>query len=868
MKKDTPMMKQYFKFKEKHPDKFIFFRVGEFYELFDEDAIQAAKILHITLTQRHTIPMCGIPQHQLDNYSPKMLKEGKKIVIVEQMENPKEVKGIVKRDITQIMTPGTVTDDFNLIENENNYLACMFLPKYDFSSNSTLGELIFSVLDFSTGESEIHYFQSKNLKADIESLMNRYSPKELLVSNQIDLNSFKKNFFYEDPSFIINPLPEYLFEKEYAQNKIKQIFKTITLKGIGLDDHPYLPSVFCPFIYYINETQKSSLEHLKIPHFIKKNENMLLDSATQKNLEVIKNNRDETKRNSLLWILDKTISSAGSRLKKKIILNPLLSLEKIKKRQENINFFFNSKELLMKIRERLKNIYDIERLSSRLSLKRILPREIIALKNSLKVASNIFDYLKENKAPFIIPKQTEILFQTISTIEKTLIEQPDNTLKKGNLIKPHFNETLDHYKNLLSKGHQFLIELQQKEREKTKIPSLKIKYNDNFGYFFEITKTHINKVPSYFIKKQTLVSADRFTTKELISYQDKILQAERQSFELEHSIYLELMSNLKNNVSFFQEISNCCSYIDVIASFAYLAMIHHYVKPKITEGTKIEIINGRHPVIEKVNDFDFISNSLCIGGEESLVHIVSGPNMAGKSTFLRQNALIILMAQIGSFIPAEKAEIAICDRIFTRIGASDNLAKGESTFLVEMSETAYILNHATPKSFIIMDEIGRGTSTYDGLSLAWSILEYIVTNKKCYSKTLFATHYHELVILAESFNKIKNYTMQIKEDENRLIFLKKAVLGISNKSYGVHVAGLAGMPKTILEKANYILAALEKKKKPHLKKEIDKKEQQDISLEILEVLYTIKTLKIDQTSPKKAFLILEEIQRKMLDFYI
>ena len=867
----TPMMRQYFHFKKAHPDKFIFFRLGDFYEMFYEDAIKASKLLQISLTKRHHTPMCGIPYHQLDNYTPKLIRAGHKIVIVDQTQDPKDAKGIMERGITQILTPATIIDANNLTANENNYLGSIIIPEYHTVNKTLIGHLIFAVLDFSTGEVNIHHLNSNNLRLDVDSFLSKYMPREILVSNEVDINFYKETFFNTSFSIVLNPLPKHIFEKEYAFHKLRQILKVHSLESMGLHEGDHLASAYYSLIYYASEMQKTSIDHIRRPRVIKKNDYMLLDHSTQKNLELLKSSRDGSCEHSLLWVLDQTVSSGGGRLLRKIILHPLLSQTAIEKRLKLVDFFVRSRGILMTVRSMLKSFCDLERLSSKVSSMRISPREMIALKNALKIATNIFSKLEETSFPYTCPKDREVMKKMVQEIENTLLEEPKNNLKEGHVIRPEWNPILKEYKTLLLEGTQRLMQLQADERQKTNIPSLRIKYNDNFGYFFEVTKSHVKNVPDYFIKKQTLVSAERYLTADLLQLQVKILDAEEKARSLESKIYLDLARDLTQHIHAIQRVAHHISYIDVLSCLAHVAIENQYTMPVVHESKHLSITDGRHPVVEKTESFHFIANSLSIGDSQSLIQIITGPNMAGKSTFLRQNALIILMAQMGSFVPAREATISLCDRIFTRIGASDNLAKGESTFLVEMNEAAYILNNASEKSFIIMDEIGRGTSTYDGIAIASAVIEYIVENQACLAKTLFATHYSELTLL-DKIKNVSNYTMSVTEENDELIFHRKVLPGKTDKSYGVQVAKLAGMPKEVITRAKHLLKTLQQKTphktpSPITTSSSPPPHEAHLPIESLEMIQELIKVRLTDLTPAQAFVLLEDLQTKSKRFF-
>jgi len=860
-------MKQYWEIKSAHQEKIILFRLGDFYEMFFDDAIESSKILQLTLTKRHDTPMCGIPHHALNNYLYKLIQAGKKVALVEQMEEP--VQGqIVRRSITQVITPGTVTDPLNLKQTENNYLLSFYFKKIAAQSYSP-ERILLSVgaMDISTGEVEITYRNTEHLNLDLETILTCYPAREVLLPESIKIHMDYINILPLFESVLLNSLPNFIYTPGYAEEKIKRNYQVKSLKGLGLVEDGKGIFVLGALLYYVEETQKQMLKHLKVPRFIHPAETMIIDGITQRNLELIKNNIDQTEKFTLFKTLQNTLTPMGGRLLKRIILNPLLNIKKIISRQKTVSYLFENPSYLKDLRDLMKKIYDFERLTSRIALNRIMPKEIISLKNSLKQTDKLLKLIKPNTLLIENYDKNCVPHSIINKIESLLLEDPSNHIGEGNIIKPEADVSLKNIISTKKQGNTWLLNLLETEKKKNQLPTLRVKFTDNTGYFFEISKGKTKNIPDYFIKKQSLVNVERYTTGDLIKLQDKILEAKKNSDDLELKIYQTLKDFLIAQIPIIHKLSEITASLDVFTSFADIALIRNYTKPQITEGDEILIEDGRHPVIEANSHEDFIPNSLKLGGKNGILHIITGPNMAGKSTFLRQNALIVLMAQMGAFVPAKKAIIGLCDKIFTRVGASDNISKGESTFLVEMSETANILAQSTPKSLIIMDEVGRGTSTYDGMSLAWAIVEYIVAGKSCRAKTLFATHYHELTQLTNTFTSVKNYNTAVKEYDNELIFLKKVVPGPADRSYGIHVAALAGIPSVIISKAESLLKKLEKKQMNDAFAE-DKtsriKEKSQLNLfdnAYHQIINKIKAIDVNKMSPIEALNVLVEIQK-------
>lgn len=851
----TPMERQYKEIKSKHLDKILFFRVGDFYEMFFDDAKEASSILKIALTSRNNIPMAGVPYHAANYYIQKLLQSGKKVAICEQTEDPAKAKGIVKREIVNIITPGTVIEENFINSFENNYLCSIF---YDNNFCTLFG-------DISTGEIFLLEGDEKTVVEEI----NKFSPKEIIANEKTK----ETNLLKENPNLKIEYYPEWYFEKPLidVSNNIEK---------------ENLKKVFTSFVNYVYENQGINDKDfvnkfqslLRSIEFVKEEKFLEMDDFTVRNLELLKNMQDGTKKYTLVDVLDETITPMGSRFLKNAILMPLCDRKLIYERLNKVEVFFNNGILLNKTREILKNISDIERIATRISLKKLIPRDLKQLSISIKNFNTLKNELSNEPELSDVLKDITSLDELVNLIENAIVDEPSSTFN-GEVIKIGFNKELDELRNILSQSKDYIIKLQEREKEKTGINSLKIKYNQIIGYFIEISKVNLDKVPDYYIRKQSLVGAERFTIPELTDYEMKIATASVRISKLEEEIFNSIVEECFNNIKSIQQISKAITLIDFYSTLAKVAKENNYVKPIVDNSQEINIINGRHPVVEKyIGKGAFVPNDTMIGDEDNRILIITGPNMAGKSTYLRQNALIVIMAQIGSFVPAESAKIGIVDKIFTRIGASDNLSGGQSTFLVEMQEAARILSRSTDKSLIIMDELGRGTSTYDGLSIAWAVIEYIHEHPDKCGKTLFATHYHELTSLADR-KGIKNYSVAVREYNDELVFLRKVIEGPSDKSYGIFVAKLAGMPEEVIERAKLILATLEKEgqiamsniesqfDKKFRHKSIKKSEQLSLFPEMpySEAIERIKMADINKMTPIEALNFLSELKKLIKD---
>ncbi len=795
----TPMLKQYREIKARYPDTILFFRLGDFYEMFFEDAKLASKILGITLTSRgnyngHKVPMCGVPYHAARSYIGKLISNGFKVAICEQVEDPKKAKGIVKREVIRVITPGSVIDEADIDEKSNLYIAAIFGDK---KPTDILG---LSFADISTGE--FMFTQVHSVEELIDEL-NRIDPAELLITAEDHL--IKAHFLSKYRKEVIDEP----FDLEYAQDILKKLFGVYSLEGFGCHEMPYGTIAAGMIVHYMKFTQKGFPSHIKELKSYRTGDYMFLDEATCRNLELLKNMRRNNTNNSLFQILDKTLTPMGSRVLKKWIIYPLIKINKIQERLDAVKYLKNHYIIRTKLRNLLKEIYDTERLNAKISLGRANPKDLIVLKNSIKILPFIKELLKDVENQFIhyLFEQLDSLTDIQELIEKSINEDPPISIKEGGVIKEGYNTKLDEFIKISRDGKGWIAKFAAKEQKRTGINSLKVGFNKVFGYYIEISKANLHLVPKDYIRKQTLVNAERFITNELKEMEEKILKADEMRIELEYSIFLDIVNHISEESMRIKKASEIVGIIDALCGLAHIAVENNYIYPEVNKSYEIHIVEGRHPVIEKTIKYEeFVPNNITINPEDQQVLIITGPNMAGKSTILRQTALIVLMAQMGSFVPASKAKIGLVDRIFTRIGASDDLSKGQSTFMIEMNETANILRNATKRSLAILDEIGRGTSTYDGMSIAWAVAEYL---HDMGVRTLFATHYHELTELALIKPKIKNFNVAVKETGEKIIFIRKLIPGGTNKSYGIHVAKIAGLPKEVINRAEEILTSIE-----------------------------------------------------------
>jgi DNA mismatch repair protein MutS len=860
-KKVTPLMKQYNTIKGKYPDAMLLFRVGDFYETFGKDAEKAAGVLGIILTKRGAgseseTALAGFPHHSLNTYLPKLVKAGMRVAICDQLENPKMTKTIVKRGVTELITPGVSLNDEVLQSKSNNFLAAVHFGK------RLLG---ISFLDVSTGE----YLVAQGNEEYIDKLLQNFSPSEVLVQKQ-----YKQKFkdLFED-RFYTFYLDDWVFQKEYGFEALNTHFDVNSLKGFGVEELPEGIIAAGAVLYYLSETQHNQLQHIQNISRIAEDNYVWMDRFTIRNLELYHPNSINAV--TLLNVIDKTISPMGGRLLKRWLALPLKNVEKIHYRHELVKYCIENDDFLEIIQYQLQQISDIERLISKAATAKISPRETVLLKNSLKAILPIKEkaLASKNKSIKKLGDQFLDCSNIISKIDTTLFENSPVSINKGGAIADGVSKELDDLRAISSSGKEYLDNMLARESERTAIPSLKIAFNNVFGYYIEVRNTHRDKVPEEWVRKQTLVNAERYITEELKEYETKILGAEEKIKELEQQLFADLVQYIIGYVQPIQQNAKNIAQIDCLLSFAVLAVSNNYVCPVVDESTDIEIKNGRHPVIEKQLPFgeEYIANDVVLNRNQQQIIMITGPNMSGKSAILRQTALIVLLAQMGSYVPAQNAKIGVVDKIFTRVGASDNISMGESTFMVEMNETASILNNVSERSLVLLDEIGRGTSTYDGISIAWAIAEYLHEHPSK-AKTLFATHYHELNEMTTTFQRIKNYNVSVKELKNTIIFLRKLIAGGSNHSFGIHVAKLAGMPSQVVHRASKILKQLEKKQtNKEVKETLKTVPHDDMQLSffqlddpLLEDLREeILTTNLDALTPIEALMKLNEIKRML-----
>ena len=801
----TPMMQQYMAIKEQYKDCILFYRLGDFYEMFYDDALTASRELEITLTgkncgQEERAPMCGVPYHAVDVYLNKLVAKGYKVAICEQAEDPKQAKGIVKREVIRIVTPGTNLSQQALDEGRNNYLMCLV---YD---NNQFG---LAITDISTGD--FYTTEVATLK-ELYDEIHRFSPSEIICNDSFYMSGASLDDFKDRLHVSVSTLDTWYMDEAVSVQKIKEHFKVASLDGLGLTDFPSGTLAVGALLLYLYETQKNTLDNLTKITPYRSGGYMIIDSATNRNLELIETLREKQKKGSLLWVLDKTKTAMGARLMRNWIEQPLIEKKKITARQDAVEELYNDMITREEIREYLNAVYDLERLVTRISYRTANPRDLIAFKTSLGMIPPVKQLLSQAKSAELkeIDERMDCLEDIYDLIEKSIQDEPPIMIREGGMIKEGYNEDVDKFRLSRTEGKTWLAELEAREKEKTGIKNLRVRYNKVFGYYLEVTNSYKELVPEDWTRKQTLANAERYITPELKELEDMILGAEDKLAALEYDLYCEVRDSIGEQVVRIQETAKAIAHLDVLASLACVAQSNDYVRPSINTKGVIDIQGGRHPVVEKMNNNQmFIDNDTYLDNKNHRISIITGPNMAGKSTYMRQSALIVLMAQIGSFVPAKSANIGIVDRIFTRVGASDDLASGQSTFMVEMTEVANILRNATSRSLLILDEIGRGTSTFDGLSIAWAVVEHISNPKLLGAKTLFATHYHELTALSNTLTHLVNVHVATLEKDGEVTFLHKIVDGPADKSYGIHVAKIAGLPVDLLERADTILTQLE-----------------------------------------------------------
>lgn len=886
MAKVTPMMQKYLETKEEYKDCILFYRLGDFYEMFFEDALTCSKELEITLTGKscgleERAPMCGIPYHAVEGYLSKLISKGYKVAICEQVEDPKAAKGLVKREVVRIVTPGTNINTQSLDESKNNYLmGIVYIDNY----------FGIAIVDVTTGDFLVTEVDTQRKLLDE---INKFMPSEIICSDSFLMSGVDLEDLRNRLNISVSSLEAWYFDEELCSRSLMEHFKVKSLQGLGLADFNVGMVAAGGVMQYLTETQKNSLEHLTTITPYVTSKYMLLDSSTRRNLEIVETLREKQKRGSLLWVLDKTKTAMGARLLRNFIEQPLVDEQEINDRLDAVEELYNDMIVREELREYLNPIYDLERLMGKIAYQSANPRDLLAFRNSLSMLPPIKQLLEDVKTPLLkrMNQDLDTLEDVCKLVEDAIIEEPPIQVKEGGIIKEGYNEEVDRLRKAKTEGKTWLAELEAKEKEQTGIKNLRVKYNKVFGYYLEVTNSYKDMVPDNWTRKQTLTNAERYTTPELKELEDVILGAEDKLFALEYSLFAGIRDSIGEQVKRIQSTAKAVAGLDVMASLATAASQNNYVKPQMNKKGIIDIKNGRHPVVEKVLSNDsFVSNDTYLDNQAKRISIITGPNMAGKSTYMRQTALIVLMAQIGSFVPAQSAQIGIVDRIFTRVGASDDLASGQSTFMVEMTEVANILRNATKDSLLILDEIGRGTSTFDGLSIAWAVVEHIANPRTLGAKTLFATHYHELTELEGKLDGVNNYCIAVKEQGENIVFLRKIVTGGADKSYGIQVAKLAGIPNEVLRRASEIAEqlnnenitgnakAIAESHVSHKKKSLHSKEiEGQMSLFMMpetlagaqeselnkEVLKEIKDADLGNTTPIEALNLLYQLQKKM-----
>ena len=866
-KKFSPMMQHYLQTKEKYKDCVLFYRLGDFYEMFFDDAVNVSRELELTLTgkdcgQDERAPMCGIPYHAAENYIAKLIEKGYKVAICEQLEDPKLAKGIVKRDVIKVVTPGTVVESSLLEEKKNNYIMAIYKEGIYFR---------IAVCDISTGDFYATEIREENNFEKLLDEISRYNPSELVINKMMSDST-------EEIATIEQRFNSFISVIDAFDSDYQKIDKEFELKDTGgasltsLKTKLFAVSAINGLMYYIEDTQKAKMENLNQITIYSTTKYMSLDINARRNLELTERMRDKSKKGTLLWVLDKTDTSMGGRLLRRWLSDPLIDVQAINRRLEAVKELKERPMLRDDLSVALKNVYDIERLAGKISYGTANARDLVTLKNSVHQLPEIKNILKETKSEMLrgLYNSLDVLEDIYEIIEEAIVDDPPMSVKEGGLIKKGYDETIDELLDATTNGRKWLAEIEAKEKQETGIKNLKIGYNKVFGYYIEVSKSFVKQVPERYIRKQTLTTGERFITEELKNMENQILGAQEKVVALEYDIFVKIRNTIEQSAKRLQSSASIVAKIDVLSSLAKVAEEINYCMPVVDNSDVIDIKEGRHPVIEKMLPAGaFVQNDAYLDSNENRLSIITGPNMAGKSTYMRQVALITLMAQIGSFVPAREAHIGVVDKIFTRVGASDDLSMGESTFMVEMMEVSAILKNATNKSLVILDEIGRGTSTYDGLSIAWAVAEYISNKETCGAKTLFATHYHELVGLENKLDGVKNYHVAVKEKGEDVIFLRKILPGGTDESYCVHVARLAGVPKAVTKRANEILKSLERKSiikdAPKTKEEKAKSEgQMDLfNYKLAEIAHELDKVKLDEITPIDALNILSKMKENM-----
>ncbi|MFX0065699.1 MAG: DNA mismatch repair protein MutS [Candidatus Hermodarchaeota archaeon] len=872
-KKTTPMMQKWYEFKKEYPNAILFYQVGDFYETFHEDAELVSKELGLTLTARGTkerIPLAGVPIRSIETYITRLVKKGYKVIQIDQTEDAKKAKGpIVARGITRIVTAGTAISGDLVPDRANNYLIAI---------DEARGRAGLVIADISTGEflaTQLEGSTKEEVRKQLLDELSRYRPSECVLSSSL----------YEDKSFceqlknyvedlVLSPYDDRAFLFETAEHRLLEHFKTLSLDGFGCADRPLVVSAAGAALAYLQENQKEQLSNIQSLRVYQVSEYMHLDTTTERNLELVRNTRDNSQRGTLLAVLDHTVTNMGGRLLRRWILHPLLDVIEIQKRLDSVEELVDNSLLREEIRDYFNQVSDLQRLISKISYGSANARDVLAIKVSLEKANEIKNLLPNTQTPYLqeIYSGIEILSSLIELIDQAIVDDPPIAIKEGGMIKRGYNAELDELHTISSGGKEYLLKLEEREKQQTGIPSLKVGFNSVFGYYIEVTNTHKNKVPNHYVRKQTLTNRERYITDELKEFEEKILNAQDKIFELEYTLFNDIRLKIKDEIRAIQKNAELLATLDVLCTFAWIAPSYQYIKPKVNDSTTILIRNGRHPVVEAFQNEPFIPNDTLLDTDENQFLIITGPNMAGKSTYLRQVALITLLTQIGCFVPATSAEIGIVDRIFTRIGAYDVIAEQKSTFMVEMTETAEILHNATQKSLILLDEVGRGTSTFDGLSIAWAVTEYL---HALGPRTLFATHYHQLTELEQVLSNLKNYHVEVLEQKGEMIFIRKIRSGGTNRSYGIQVAALAGLPQKVINRAIEVLAELEEREILVQGKELDlakgaaKRKQTSlfdwVAAKNHPVIDEILRIDLQNMTPLEALNKLHEIKTKVKD---
>ena len=875
IKKLSPMMAEYVKTKQQYKDCILFYRLGDFYEMFFEDALTVTKELEITLTGKdcgleERAPMCGVPFHAAETYINRLIEKGYKVAICEQVEDPKKAKGLVKREVIRVVTPGTTLDAASLDESKNNYLMSIVSMEDHFGC---------AIADISTGDC---FLTEVDKPQKLLDEINKFVPAEIICNDAFFMSGVDTDDLKNRLGICVFPLDAWYFDDSLCKRTLKEHFHVNTLEGLGIQDYDCGVIASGALFLYLQETQKSALSHMAGIRPYAAEKYMLIDSSSRRNLELVETLREKNKRGSLLWVLDKTKTAMGARTLRSYVEQPLIDAQEINRRLEALEELNKSPMLRDEIREYLNPIYDLERLISRISYQSANPRDLIAFASSLEMLPHIRQILKDFKTPLLteLYEDMDPLEDIASLIKSAIVDEPPLAQKDGGIIREGYHEDVDKFRRSRTDGKKWLTELEAREKERTGIKNLKIKYNRVFGYSLEVTNSFKELVPENYIRKQTLTNAERYITQELKDLEDLILGAEDKLYALEYELFCEVRDKVGAEVVRIQKTAKAVAALDVFASLALVAQRNNYVRPKINEGGVLDIKNGRHPVVEQMIEHDmFIANDTYLNNQKKRVSIITGPNMAGKSTYMRQTALIVLMAQIGSFVPADKANIGIVDRIFTRVGASDDLASGQSTFMVEMTEVANILRNATAKSLLILDEIGRGTSTFDGLAIAWAVIEHISDTKLCGAKTLFATHYHELTELEGKISGVNNYCIAVKEKGDDIVFLRKIVKGGADKSYGIQVAKLAGVPDSVIRRAKELveelsdaditaavkdLTSASKKKQKIVYDQVDMAQMSLFdTVQDNDIVEEIRNLDMSHLTPMEAMNILYNLQNKI-----